>query len=173
MGENNEISHNIKFNVRNLVEAPPAIIDAAEKAISMVWEKNVGDPTETTLTFAERIVDPSGQDTGRSAAYNPNPHRFQFALDTMRERIKFGTDDVVTMIFIAAHEAKHMVQITKGGHPRTLLSNEPIDEQYNDDPYEKDAWMEALHVIKKLFPGATGAIEVQGRFFEVPIESKY
>jgi hypothetical protein len=173
MGEIKEVGNTIKFNIVNLVEAPPDIINAAQTAISMVWKKNVGEPADVLLFFAERIVDETGQDTGWSSACSANSKKIQFALDTMRERLKFGMGDFVTMLMAAAHEAMHMVQIHRGDPPQPSPKGNTMNKHYRNDRHEIEAWEEAMHVIKKLYPQASGAPEINGRLYEVPKVSKY
>ncbi len=174
MGEIKEAQGQQEFSVQRLVEVKPDVIQAAERAISMVWNKHVGQPESFHLVFASRIYNPkTSKDTGWSAEYNPDEDRFSFAIDTIRERMKFGLPDDGTMLILSAHEATHKVQFRRGDPPRPSPKTKEMDEYYNDDEHEVEAWKEAAHVIKAVFPNSSGGFTVGKRRFAIPILSRY
>src|SRR4051812_41746814 len=79
----------VEFRVTTLKETPLKNIAAFKQGISMVWDKHVGTPTTTNITFADRILRPqSNEDSGVVACYIGSLDTFLFGLDTLREKYK-------------------------------------------------------------------------------------
>lgn len=165
-----------EFRVHKFTEVSPLTENAAKQAIAMVWDKNIGEPTTFNLAFASRITNPeTDEDTGRGEEYDPDLDMFKFALNTMTERLKFGLPEEQVMVIVAAHSAFHKVQFARGENPRTVSMNPIVYEQkeYFNRPEEKSAWIEALHVFKKIYPGAKGSFTTGGVKYSIPNRSKY
>lgn len=174
MGESKEIHGQHEFNVQRLVEVKPSVVRAAKRAISMVWKKHVGQPESFDIVFASKIYNPkTGEDTGWSVEYNPDEDKFSFAMDTIKERMEFGLPDDGTILLLSAHEATHKVQFQRGDPPRPSPKTKEMDEYYDDNKHEAEAWKEAAHVIKAVYPNSSGGFTVGKRRFVIPILSKY
>lgn len=154
-------------------EVSPQVEAAAKRAISMVWNHHVGEPQAFSIIFCSRLSDPkTGEITSWSSEYGPDLDVFKFALDTMRERMKFDLPDDQKIILLAAHEAMHKVQFHRGDEPKPSSKKE-MGAEYYDDRHEIEALTEALEVFKAIFPNASGGFTYGGRRWVIPGKTKY
>lgn len=174
MNESKETYGSHEFNVQGLVEVKPEVVQAAKKAITMVWDKHVSQPESFKVIFCKFIFDPkTGEDTGASCSYDPDIDTFIFALDTIDKRMKFGLPDGERMVILAAHEATHKWQIHRGDKIRPSPKTPEMDELYYDDKHEAEAWDEAVNVFKALYPNSSGSFANGKKRYQIPEKSKY
>ena len=92
------------FNSKELTRVEPKVKTAIQSAISMVWNKHVGEPISFNVVYASRITDPkTGQPINWSSEYDPDSDSFKFALDTIPERLRIGLELPETSFNIAAN----------------------------------------------------------------------
>jgi hypothetical protein len=94
-------------------------------------------------------------------------------MDTIKERMNFGLPEDQAMIILAAHEAMHKVQVHRGEHPKSFPITQEVSVDYFDSKHEIEAWEEALHVFKKIFPKASGGFTTGNKRYTIPEKSKY
>jgi hypothetical protein len=108
----------------------------------------------------------------RIAEYDPDIDTFRIALDRVREQeVTLELPD--KMFLYAAHEATHKVQFAHGENPRPSPQSPELDDVYDNDPHEREAWIEAMHAFKKKYPNANGSIVSGPNTFHIPPVSRY
>jgi len=161
--------NNFEFNITPLVELSPHTINAALRGISMVWEKHNGSPTKAKVTFGRRILKPdSDEDTGVPAYYSPSTNMFAFAAATIHEKYGAIFPKEKIYLLLGAHEGAHKVQVARGDPPKySDLQVEP------GDPHEDEAWTEAVHVYRKVYPNDELSFTAGDVTYTLPQVSKY
>jgi hypothetical protein len=147
----------VTFHIAKEVNVSDDVVEAAEKGASMVWGRNTGEQADMKVVFTSKIADPLdlGDDLGIFASWDLNSDVLTVAIDSIRAKAEqpgfkdiFGEKDLVLMY--CAHEAMHRVQAWRGEKVPNMFKL-PAD-QYLNDPLEREAWIEALHVMKKVRP---------------------
>lgn len=175
--EDKEATQEHNFVSKELARVEEPVKKSIEKAISMVWDRHVGEPASFKVIYVTRITDlKTGKPTSRSAKYDPDTDTFIFARDTIPEKIKIGLPPAQTYFIVAAHEATHKVQLNRGDELKPSPRNvTPESHDYFDDKHEAEAWREALDAFKKAFPTVSGGLTlvIEGRRYEMPEKSSY
>lgn len=162
---------NIIFEITKLVDVSEGIVESVKTGTSMVWERHVDEPTTMTITFGSRIINKESIDTGRLAQYSPENDQFSFAMDTIKEKAKSESSQQPLTLLFSSHEATHKVQIYRGDQLPAI--KDQTQEEYFTSPYEKEAWDEALHVVKKVYPQLRVSFKTGPLRYTSPRESKY
>lgn len=175
MGEDKKDSNQFRntFEVINMAKVSTEVVESAKKAVSMVWDKNVNNSTKLNLVFCTHLTDSYGKDIDLAGQYDPASDKIILAVDSESyNSIKgVGLDDKAAAVLMSAHETMHKVQFHRGEVLKPSELDKP--DKYINDIHEQEAWNEALHVFKKLYPKSRGGFTLFGHRFEIPEQSKY
>lgn len=140
------------------------------EVVNDVWSKYSNTKLKTEILIATYFVNPAGDRDHRWAAYYPNKRRIVFAMNNYNESFNIDVPDSIKLMFLVAHEAKHLVQHLVQGKELIATDN---NHDYINDHNEIDANMEAMDYIKGRFPFTHGSITLGGREYVLPSASSY
>lgn len=146
------------FRIEELVPVEKGVVAAARKAIVLVYDRHIKEPTVFHLVFGRDIIHgPSGKHTDWFATYDSSDS-FLFGMDWIRKGKPTDVPLEAFVALLAAHEAVHKVQVyRRGGWPFGSEASPVTEEEYgryfkDKGGLEGQAWTEAMHVAKKIFP---------------------
>jgi hypothetical protein len=171
-GVGGEVKDGIAYEITTDGEISPDVIAAAQRATSLVWRYEIGEPTTMKLRFIDRLHNPTDStDSSKTYAYyNFAVDEIVFAVESAREKFP-NLSDQLLMTLLGGHEAMHRVQHHKGETLRP--SHELEDRAYYEDPHEREAWEAALHATVALYPTFNMAVSAGHITHNSPVVSRY
>jgi len=150
----------------DLVEMSPGIEDAARLGISMVMEEVTDDPSQPSLMFTRSLSlgSPHGP-IPLDGFYDFREDRIYIALGTLRQNHPPTLVEPVTLL-IAAHEARHRVQIQHFGATTAEAAHLGTANAYATNPHEEDAWQTAIRIFEKAYPHIPFSFSVADRIWQ-------
>ena len=137
-----------------------ADLEGAARAAALAWTNlHPRDPVHIRIFLVPKIPKVlSGTDS--TALFEID--RRLILIDSNSSARLTRLDPGPNLVLLAAHEATHQAQLARDGmlRPTDLLT-------YDDDPDEHEAWINAVRVLKMIYPTATG--EVHRRRFAYPV----
>lgn len=140
------------------------------QAIDSVWRKYRGPQRRFEIEITGFFLDRNGREMNFWAGYFPEEGAIKFGIGAFLKYFIVDAPRELKLMHTAAHEAKHMVQHLIQG--RTMVASDASPD-YENEPIEIDANIEATDYVKGRYPGASGYLQFGDRKFQIPHKSSY
>jgi len=136
------------YDIKDAAKLDEKTQEAIKLGISNAWGSFFpNNPQRFGIVVAKRITEESGELSSTGAYFDPDTRQIFFGDENIRGRDQFsGFSGKQKYLLIAAHEATHLAQLTRGDtlKPSRLMT----PEEYREDPHEQEAWTVSLRVFR-------------------------